>query len=199
MENKYLRVSELADIATYQAHKEALPESGFQMSIGLLSPKVYTERKDAGQALMDMIKSVPISENRVTIGSIAGMDICVYRNVGTLSSNTIMLCVQGILSHPVEAGSDPNGNITRLLNMLDNMPARLQEEEKQLDNLYTQLESAREELQRPFEKGRELQEKQARLAELDELINLDNQEQQSLEAPVPEKETEKKKPPTRRL
>ncbi len=168
-----------SDIAKYQRYKADLPESGFQMSIGLVTPIVYTEKKEAGEVLLDMIRSLPLSDDQVTIGSIAGMDVCLSTD-GLFNKTTIY--VKGSLSHQVEAGLDPVGNITRILNMLENMSANLQTEEQQLANVQTQLQNAKEELDRPFEKEQELQTKQARLTELNELINLDSAEKQEMSA-----------------
>jgi hypothetical protein len=56
--------------------------------------------------------------------------------------------------------------------------------------LHKQLENAKEEMERPFPQARELEEKAARLAELDILLNMDNREQPQQEnaAPISEQE-----------
>jgi hypothetical protein len=60
---------------------------------------------------------------------------------------------------------------------LEKIPERLETEKAHIEDLHKQLEAAKEELGRSFPQARELEEKSARLTELDILLNMDNQEQ----------------------
>jgi hypothetical protein len=80
----------------------------------------------------------------------------------------------GGLTHQIELGSSPIGNITRIDNALEKIPERLESAKVYIEDLHKQLEAAKEELGRPFPQGQELEEKSARLAELDILLNMDS-------------------------
>ena len=85
------------------------------------------------------------------------------------------------MSHPMEVGTDPLGNITRINNALEAMPAQLEEAQTKLSNVEHQLETAKAEVDKPFQQEAELSEKLERLAELNALLNMDD------EATEPEK------------
>ena len=78
--------------------------------------------------------------------------------------------VKGAMSHPMEVGSDPLGNITRINNALEAMPAQLEEAQTKLSNVEHQLETAKAEVDKPFQQEAELSEKLERLAELNALL-----------------------------
>ena len=65
------------------------------------------------------------------------------------------------------------GNIQRINNALASIEKKLPEAESKLATLQTQLEAAREEVKKPFPQANELEEKSARLAELNSLLNMD--------------------------
>jgi uncharacterized membrane-anchored protein YhcB (DUF1043 family) len=85
----------------------------------------------------------------------------------------IAVTLKGEMSHKTILGGDARGNLTRLDNALSHIASRIQESQGQLDNLRQQMESARQEVGKPFPQEAELQEKSARLAELDAMLNMD--------------------------
>ena len=86
------------------------------------------------------------------------------------------------MSHTVTLGTDIYGNITRLNNILAEIPKKLDYCKEQLKTLHQQLETARQQVDVPFEKEVELQTKSARLAELNILLNMDKHENEVLDA-----------------
>jgi len=68
------------------------------------------------------------------------------------------------------------GNITRLDNVLEGLPKRLEMNEQELDNLKKQFETAKVDVERPFPQEEELKTKTARLNELNALLNVDKRE-----------------------
>ena len=78
------------------------------------------------------------------------------------------------LTHTAELSSDVVGNITRINNALEKIPLSLKNHQENLARLHTELESAKEEAERPFPQEEELAEKSARLTELNTV--LDNEE-----------------------
>ena len=80
---------------------------------------------------------------------------------------------KGSLSHEVEIGADPLGNLQRLSNALESMTGKMAEVEQKLANVEHQLETAKVEVTKPFVKEQELSEKLERLSELNALLNMD--------------------------
>ena len=78
------------------------------------------------------------------------------------------------MSHRVELGKDARGNLVRIDNALAQMPERLQTVQSRLENVQAQLATAKAELGKPFPQEAELQEKAARLAELNAELNIDD-------------------------
>ena len=91
------------------------------------------------------------------------------------------ITLRGALSHTVSLGTDVHGNITRLNNALAEIPKKLEYCHEQLKTLKHQMETAREQIEIPFEKENELQSKSARLAELNILLNMDKHENEMLD------------------
>lgn len=99
--------------------------------------------------------------------------------------------LKGQLSHTIELGTDIYGNITRLNNALESISGKLKYNREQLETVTAQLETAKQEVTQPFEKEAELQEKTARLAELNALLNMDDKTQDFVDAePEPEQSGE---------
>ena len=89
-------------------------------------------------------------------------------------------------------GADARGNLTRLDNKLSDIPARTRTAQEQLENSLKQMESAKQEVGKPFPQEAELTEKSARLAALDALLNMD------ANRTTQEKEPEEDAPPAKR-
>ena len=94
----------------------------------------------------------------------------------------------------MEVGADPLGNITRINNALEAMPAQLEEAQTKLSNVEHQLETATAEVDKPFQQEAELSEKLERLAELNALLNMDEKGDDAIgmddDAAEPEKQQE---------
>ncbi|MBO5598283.1 MAG: helicase, partial [Oribacterium sp.] len=83
------------------------------------------------------------------------------------------LNMKGKLSHEVEIGSDPSGNITRIGNAMESMTKQLEDAIAKLANVEQQLETAKIEVEKPFPQEQELNDKLTRLAELNSLLDMD--------------------------
>ena len=82
------------------------------------------------------------------------------------------LLLKGHMKHLVTLGTNPRGNLTRIDNALAQMSQRLEAVKSQLDNLYQQQATAKEEVDKPFPFENDLQIKSARLVELTSLLNI---------------------------
>ena len=142
-------------------------KDNFSMKVG---NRIFTDKKEAGTAILAMCQEMDSLQQMVEIGEYAGMRMKV-----TFDSfnRRFVMSLKGELSHNFELGSDAFGNITRLHNVLDGMAGELSEAETKLNNVKHQLETAKMEVQKPFPAEEELKEKMERLAELDALLNMD--------------------------
>ena len=142
-------------------------KDNFFMKVG---NRIFTDKKEAGTAILAMCQEMDSLQQMVEIGEYAGMKMKV-----TFDSfnRKFVMSLKGELSHNFELGSDAFGNITRLHNVLDGMAGKLSEAETKLNNVTHQLETAKMEVQKPFSAEEELKEKMERLAELDALLNMD--------------------------
>ncbi len=152
-----------------QRYTSLLPadKDSFKMQVG---NKIYTDKKEAGMAIVSLCKEIRTINSDAVIGEYLGFKMQISYDV---MFNKIQLGLKGQLKHTVELGSDPLGNITRINNLLSSMGNKLEENKYKLSNVEHQLENARIEVLKPFEKEAELKEKTNRLSKLNALLNMD--------------------------
>lgn len=148
-------------------------------SITIAGEKI-TDKKLAGEKLLEAISKVKINESKV-IGKYRNMDLEVSYNFFTNEHN---FSLNGAAKHSGELGTSADGNITRLDNALEKMPEKLKRLEEKLFSTKEQLENAQEELQKPFEKADELKNKVLRLAELNKLLDMGEVEEKRNDNPL---------------
>ena len=136
-----------------------------------------TDKENAGAALIDAMKDVKIFMD-TPIGSYRGFDMSL--SVEDFGKKYV-LTLKGKMSHKVELGKDPRGNLIRIDNVLDSITKRLNDTQLRLDNVKTQMENAKAELGKPFPQEEELKIKSARLTELNIALNMDKPEAPSAE------------------
>ena len=176
-----------ADMEKYAKNKPEDKEQFF-MQVG---GKPYTDKKEAGTAIIAMCKEIKGINASADVGEYLGFKLNV-----TFDSfnNKFVMNVKGAMSHPMEVGTDPLGNITRINNALEAMPIQLEEAQTKLSNVEHQLETAKAEVDKPFPQEAELSEKLERLAELNALLNMDEKGDDAIgmddEATEPEKPQE---------
>ena len=165
-----------ADLETLAAHPH--PADGFA---GMeIRGDLLTDKENAGAALLDACKEVKTSDP-VQIGSYRGFTMSVEFQAG---KQEYTLLLKGQMTHRATLGTDPRGNLTRIDNALAQMPQRLEAVKNQLENLYQQQAAAKEEVGKPFLYEEELRSKNARLVELDTLLNIDGKGQAHTESVV---------------
>ena len=111
------------------------------------------------------------SKNEEMIASFHGFNLSAYFES---FSQKFILTIRRRCSYPMEMGSDPSGNIQRLINLMAGIKKNLSEAKQKLESVKQQFATAQKEVLKPFAKEGELKEKTARLAELDVLLNLDD-------------------------
>lgn len=150
-------------------------------SITLFGEKI-TDKKLAGEKLLEAISKVKINESKI-IGKYRNMDLEVSYNFFTNEHN---FSLNGAAKHSGELGTSADGNITRLDNALEKIPEKLKRLEEKLISTKEQLENAKEELKKPFEKADELKSKVLRLAELNKLLDMGDVEEKRNDNPLVE-------------
>ena len=167
-----------------QTAKENLPvdKEQFSMKVG---DKLYTDKKEAGTALVEMCKEMKSVNAPTVIGEYAGFKMAVSFDS---FNHKFVLNVKGQLSHNLEIGSDPLGNIARINHALESMPKQLVETQTKLETVERQLETAKVEVTKPFAQEAELAEKLDRLSALNALLNMDEKGDDTLSMDADEPE-----------
>lgn len=135
-----------------------------------ISGKVYTERKEAGAAIIEACKALKAAGTEGRIGSYGAFEL--HSRFDNFDK-VFRLSIKGAWNYSMEVGKDPQGNILRVTNALAGIDRALPQVERRLETLEQQLAQAKEEAKRPFAQEAELAEKSARLAELNSLLNMD--------------------------
>ena len=160
-----------ADIQTYKENKP-LEKEHFSMKIG---EHIFTDKKEAGMAIIDICRNTKqMNSNAATeIGEYLGFQMSV--SFDTFASK-FKLHLKGNITHSIEIGADPFGNLQRVHNHLEAMESKKAEVEQKLTNIEKQLEIAKIEVTKPFAQEQELVDKLERLAQLNALLNMDEKE-----------------------
>ena len=132
--------------------------------------KMYNDKKEACLALIAAASGLKTVNSAGQIGEYHGFALSSEYN---FLSNTYTMTIKGKCSYKIEFGKDPLGNIQRIHNALSAIEKKLEETERNLDTVQQQLKTAQEEVQKPFPKEAELNEKMERLAELNAMLNMD--------------------------
>ena len=158
-----------SDIERAKQHPKPLDDSFIGMTV---KGVFYSEKADAGNAILDACQAMT-SPDPIPLGE--------YRGFQTeLSFDTFekeyKVKLKGELGYSVSLGTDTFGNITRLDNALEGLVKRLEINEQELDNVKKQFETAKVDVEKPFNQEEELKTKTARLNELNALLNVDKRE-----------------------
>ena len=157
------------DAALAEQHK---PQGEDKFCSMTLKGVTYTEKADAGEMLLAICKDYPMSAP-TEIGSYRGFRMEIYYD--TVNAHYCMnFC--GKAKHKVDLGADALGNLTRIENELSKLPARLEAAKTKKAETIAQLETAKEEIKKPFAFEDELKEKTERLNALNIELNLNEKD-----------------------
>lgn len=157
------------DAALAEQHK---PQGEDKFCPMTLTGVTCTEKADAGEMLLAICKDYPMSAP-TEIGSYRGFRMEIYYD--TVNAHYCMnLC--GKAKHKVDLGADALGNLTRIENELSKLPARLEAAKTKKAETIVQLETAKEEIKKPFAFEDELKEKTERLNALNIELNLNEKD-----------------------
>ena len=160
-----------------ETEKKSDKEAVSKFTSIILGSKKYTDKRQAGEFLISKIKSIKKTDDfkseEVKIGEYRNFDLFAYYDS---FSNQYKFNLKGEENHYGEFGADGIGNITRMDNVLDKMPERLEQTLGKLNDTESQLETAKLEIQKKFPQAQLLKEKTLRLAEVNNLLDMGQKE-----------------------
>jgi hypothetical protein len=147
----------------------------------------YEEKDAAGKALTELCKAAT-AYTSLRLGSYRGFEMSArYNEIRQAPEVTL----KGEMSHTVALGDSPSGNMTRINNVLDGIAERIAVQNEILEDLHRQVQTAKEEIKRPFPRETELQEKLERLNEINITLNLEGNGAQPVISENPTEEAAK--------
>lgn len=154
-----------ADMATADAHP-----AGREKFVGMrVGGAFLSSREEAGEALMRGAKANLSTSGLSPFAEYRGFKIAseydYFRNV--------KLVVVGDVHYTCDMGKSPAGNVTRIDNLIDGIERECARAAGELESLPGQIEAARVQIAAPFPQQAELDAAEARLAELNVELNLD--------------------------
>ena len=162
-------------------------EDSSQLSSMVLEDKTYTDRKEAGSALLEICKAETTPET-AQLGSYRGFSMSLeFDSV----QKQFVLKLKRTRIYSLPLGHDVFGNLQRIDNGLESIEKLLEDRQHTLSSLQVRLETAKEEVQNPFPREQELAEKSARLQALNALLNMDEKDSTFLDEEQDTGETEK--------
>ena len=156
-----------------------------------INGKTYTDKREGGEALMEAAKKIRPDQKFISIGKYKGFELLSHFDFNAQKFNIIL---KNKAMHWADISKDPIGCITRLDNQLKGIEGKITEFAQRLENVQHQLEVAKAEITKPFERLDELNEKNVRLAEVNleiEKLSQDNNETQEEKTDKSEKEQDK--------
>ena len=139
-----------------------------------LNGTTYDDKKKAGEMILALAKQVH-QMNGKSFGNYKGFEMTM--NADSLFKADVYLELHGQITHRVFLGDDVHGNITRLDNMVNGFGEKLEHYQHELESVKVQLEKAKKEVDKPFDRALELRQKKAKLNELNHVLAMDEKDE----------------------
>ncbi len=156
------------DLLTAKANTR-LDTEGKEIFSITLEGKTYDKRDEAGRALLGMLGAAMKADKPVLVGTYRGFDVKVSYNLLGQEFHAQLI---GADAYDTKLGSDAIGNMSRLGHLLNGIENQIPTYQQRQEEIAQQVVNARAELAKPFIQEAELAEKSSRLAELDALLNM---------------------------
>lgn len=104
--------------------------------------------------------------NRTTIGQYRGFTMATAYDMMNFKIVMYLISPNAGFSYPMNVGKDGLGNITRMNNLIESLPEGITKIEQELERACMDLEQAKIEFEKPFEKENEYQQMAIRIAEI---------------------------------
>ena len=153
----------------------------------------FIEKKEAGEKILSLCKTITSTEQSLLIGSFRDFEMKL-----SFQGKHFEITLEQANDYRIELGEDALGNITRINNAIDNIPRLLEKQKEKLQQIHSEVEKAKIEIEKPFLQEEELKQKSKRLAELNAELDMEktvNSQTQIQESIVhSENKIEEKKP-----
>ena len=162
------------DIEHLKKFPTVLDKDGKQNFSMTINNTLYTDKEKAGLALFESCKKSVIGNTNgkeTSIGEFKGFKL--HASFDSFSKQfKVYLNNNG--SYSFVLGDSASGNIQRMINALDNLPSKIEDNKIILSETESKLKNSIEELKKPFPQEQELKTKTARLEELTVLLDIDS-------------------------
>ena len=149
------------DVKTIE--ENSISEDDFSI---VLKGRTFDKKKEAGEEIID----AALNGVDGVIGSYRGFDLKVKKEFNELTGLSFSLYICGHGNYSTELGKDPVGAVMRLNNLIGKLPEKLSAKIEFEQTLENRIKNTETQLKKPFEREAELQEKTARLNELNILL-----------------------------
>ena len=156
------------DAKTAEAALIAEPDFAITVDVAGKSTK-FTERTDGGTFMLQAVSQCKTGET-THIGSFKGFELLVEKNF--IGVNNMVL--RGKTDYKAELSTSPVGNMVKLENLCHGIQVNIPELEKRIEQYQRDMEQSKQEYDKPFTQEEELNEKVARLNELNVQLDLEN-------------------------
>ncbi len=160
------------DLMHYESSKPTVPDE-FRISVKGIE---YTDKKEGGQALMDALFA---NKPETVVAEYCGFKISMNPLTVLTAGREITLTGNG--QYIVSIGESPSGNLQRMDNFFNDLPARKERLEKRLAQLKDDLEIAKEQVEKPFEQAEQLSALLSEQTQLNTELNLDKRAEAIIE------------------
>lgn len=175
---------DIKNVEPYREVDKNLKEDNKFTSLSI-DGKKYIDKKIAGEFLLNKIKGVKIykemDKDGEKIGEYRNFDLSIKYDSFFNKYNFIL---KGKGEYRGEFGTDEIGNITRMDNVLDKLPERLENTISKLKDTEEQFQTAKIEIQKTFPQAELLKDKTLRLAEVNNLLDMGKSEDISQDNPL---------------
>lgn len=175
---------DIKNVEPYREVDKNLKEDNKFTSL-IIDGKKYIDKKIAGEFLLNKIKGVKIygemDKDGEKIGEYRNFDLSIKYDSFFNKYNFIL---KGKGEYRGEFGTDEIGNITRMDNVLDKLPERLENTISKLKDIEDQFQTAKIEIQKTFPQAELLKDKTLRLAEVNNLLDMGKSEDISQDNPL---------------
>lgn len=175
---------DIKNVEPYREVDKNLKEDNKFTSL-IIDGKKYIDKKIAGEFLLNKIKGVKIyremDKDGEKIGEYRNFDLSIKYDSFFNKYNFIL---KGKGEYRGEFGTDEIGNITRMDNVLDKLPERLENTISKLKDTEEQFQTAKIEIQKTFPQAEFLKDKTLRLAEVNNLLDMGKSEDISQDNPL---------------
>ncbi|MCM1438733.1 MAG: DUF3849 domain-containing protein [Roseburia sp.] len=152
------------DLAHYESNKPTNPD---EFKISVLGTE-YTDKKEGGKALMEALLS---SKPESVVAEYCGFKISMNPFTSLVGEREITIAANG--HYTVSLGDSVSGNLQRIDNFFNDLPARKTRLENTLTHMQEDMAIAQEQVKKPFEQAEQLSELLSEQTQLNAELNIE--------------------------